>query len=57
LSKLIWAAKGSHKSRRDTRQILRKASPEESELVRRMASGMGLLDVLDRILSEPEEPA
>lgn len=57
LSKLIWAAKGSHESRRDTRQILRNASPEESALVRRMASDMGLLDVLDRILSEPEEPA
>jgi hypothetical protein len=54
LSKLIWAAKGSHKSRRDLRQILRNASPDESAMVRSMATGMGLVDELDRILSEPE---
>jgi len=57
LSKLIWATKGSHKSRRDLRQILRNASPDESAMVRRMATSMGLLDDLDRILSEPEGPA
>ena len=57
LSKLIWAAKGSHKSRRDLRQILRNANPEESAMVRSMATSMGLLDVLERVLSEPEEPS
>jgi hypothetical protein len=57
LSKLIWATKGSHKSRRDLRQILRNASPEESATVRRAATSMGLVDQLDRILSEPEELA
>jgi len=57
LSKLIWAVKGSHKSRRDLRQIWRNASPEESATVRRMATSMGLVDQLDRILSEPEGPA
>jgi nucleotidyltransferase AbiEii toxin of type IV toxin-antitoxin system len=57
LSKLIWAAKGSHKSRRDLRQILRNASPEESATVRRTATSMGLVHDLDRILSEPEELA
>ena len=57
LSKLIWAAKGSHKSRRDLRQILRNASSEESAVVRRTATSMGLVDQLDRILAESEEPA
>jgi hypothetical protein len=57
LSKLIWAVKGSHKSRRDLRQILRNASHEESALVRRNATTMGLAEALDRILAEPEEPA
>jgi hypothetical protein len=57
LSKLIWAAKGSHKSRRDLRQILRNASPDESATVRRTATSMGLADELDRILAEPEGPA
>ena len=57
LSKLIWAAKGSHKSRRDLRQILRNASPEESATVRSTATSRGLVGELDRILSEPEELA
>lgn len=57
LSKLICAVKGSHKSRRDLRQILRNANPEESAIVRRKATGMGLAEQLDRVLSEPEEPA
>lgn len=56
LSKLIWASKGSHKSRRDLREILRRASPEESAVVRRMAANNGLLDLLERILAEREEP-
>lgn len=55
LSKLIWASKGSPKSRRDLRQILRGASPGELATVRRTATGMGLLELLERILSEPEE--
>jgi hypothetical protein len=57
LSKLIWAVKGSHKSRRDLREILRNASPEESAVVRHTATSMGLVAELDRILSESEEPA
>ena len=57
LSKLLWAVKGSHKSRRDLRQILQNASPEESAMVRRMATSMGHVDELDRILAEPEELA
>jgi hypothetical protein len=57
LSKLIWAAKGSHKSRRDLRQILRNASSEEFSVLRRTAASMGLGDALEGILAEPEEPA
>ena len=57
LSKLIWAGKGSHKSRRDLREILRRANTEESAIVRRMATNMGLVELLDRILAESEEIA
>jgi hypothetical protein len=57
LSKLIWAAKGSHKSRRDLRQILRHANLDETATVRSTATAMGLVDELDRILAEPDEPA
>ena len=57
LSKLLWAAKGSHKSRRDLRQILGRASHEESAMVRQMATSTGLLELLDAILAESEGPA
>lgn len=38
MSKLIWASRGSHKSRRDCREILRHASSEELETVKSMAA-------------------
>ena len=57
LSKLIWAVKGGHKSRRDFRQISKNANREEYSRVRSKAASMGLAEQLDRILSEPEEPA
>lgn len=54
LSKLIWASKGSHKSRRDLRYILARASGEETTTVRGGAAERNLLGLLDEILREPD---
>jgi hypothetical protein len=54
LSKVIWAAKGSHKSRTDVRRILERATTDETATVRRMAAERNLLQLLDEILSEPD---
>ena len=54
LSKLIWASKGSHKSRRDLRRILERATSEDTTLVRRGAAERNLLGLLDEILREPD---
>ena len=54
-SKLAWAAKGSHKSRRDLRQIVRQmASADRSELDR-LAGLLGLGGLLADVLAEPDE--
>lgn len=54
LSKLIWASKGSHKSRRDVRHILARATSEETTIVRRGAAERNLMALLDEILREPD---
>ena len=54
-SKLAWAAKGSHKSRRDLRQIFRQmTAPDRSELDR-LAGLLGLGGLLAEILAEADE--
>ncbi len=55
IAKLVWISKGSHKSRQDVRQILLRATPQEMDAVRRNAGGMSLSDLLDEVLSEPDE--
>ena len=55
LSKLIWIDKGSHKSRRDLRQLLRRANDDETSTIRDGATSFGLIELLDQVLSEPEE--
>ncbi len=54
LSKLIWISKGSHKSRRDLRQIMRGASEEERAIVDLKASEMGLTALLAEVLAESD---
>ena len=54
LSKLIWASKGSHKSRRDLRHILARATGEETAIVRRGAVERNLLGLLEEIVREPD---
>jgi len=54
MSKLIWASHGSHKSRRDCREILRQASGEELATVKSMAVERKLLSLLEQILVETD---
>lgn len=54
LSKLVWISKGSHKSRRDLRQLLRRASEPEREFVHHQAARLGLATLLAEVLSESD---
>jgi hypothetical protein len=54
VSKLIWASQGSHKSRRDCREILRHAGSDELATVKRMAGERKLLTLLEQILAETD---
>jgi hypothetical protein len=55
LSKLIWIRRGSQKSRRDLRQIVRRLSADEIALVRTQALQMELSELLDSVLAESDE--
>lgn len=55
LSKLIWISKGSHKSRRDLRQIMLRVNADEAELVHRLANQMNLNALFNEVLSESDE--
>lgn len=55
LAKLIWISKGSHKSRRDLRQILRGASETERADVAAHARRIGLTSLFAEVVSEPDE--
>lgn len=56
-SKLAWASKGSHKSRRDLRQIVRRMPRAERDELDRLAGLLGLDALLAEILGEPDEIA
>jgi hypothetical protein len=56
-SKLAWAAKGSHKSRRDLRQIVRHMPSSERAELGRLAGLLGLGNLLAEILAEMDEIA
>jgi hypothetical protein len=55
VSKLVWISKGSHKSRRDLRQILTGASAAERAAVGRHAEERGLASLLAEVLAEPDQ--
>lgn len=55
VSKLVWIDKGSHKSRRDLRQVFRTASDEDRRWVRQLARQLDLESLLDRVLAESDE--
>ena len=56
-SKLAWASKGSQKSRRDLRQIVRSLSEAERTELERVAGMLALDGLLAAILAEPDEIA
>lgn len=56
-SKLAWVSRGSHKGRQDVRLIYQYASDDQRSQIRDLASEMGLADLLERVLSESDEPA
>jgi hypothetical protein len=55
LAELAWAAKGSHKSRRDLRQIFRQMPASDRSELDRLADLLGLGGLLAEILGEADE--
>jgi hypothetical protein len=55
LSKLIWISKGSHKSRRDLRQLIRISTASQRQTIEKLAIDLGLGDLLSEVLSESDE--
>ncbi len=55
VSKLIWISKGSHKSRRDLRHIVRLASADDQKAIEQLASQLGLAALLAEVLRESDE--
>jgi hypothetical protein len=55
ISKLIWVAKGSHRSRRDLRSIFRNCNPSQQVLIRQYASSLGIDRLLEIVLSESDD--
>jgi hypothetical protein len=56
-SKLVWASKGSHKSRRDLRQIARQMTAVDRAELDRLARLLRLESLLVEILTEQDEIA
>lgn len=54
-SKLIWIGKGSHKSRRELRAIVRKLSLQQRRAFELLAASLGHSSLLAEVLGEPEE--
>ena len=54
-SKLAWAAKGSHKSRRDLRQICRQMTAADRSELDRLAGLLDLGGLLAEVLAEADE--
>jgi hypothetical protein len=55
VAKLIWIDKGSHKSRRDLRQLMRISTETQRRAIKRMATEVGLEKLLSKVLSEIDE--
>jgi hypothetical protein len=55
VAKLIWIDKGSHKSRRDLRQLMRISTETQRRAIKRMATEVGLEKLLSKVLSETDE--
>lgn len=55
ISKLIWISKGSHKSRRDVKQVMQRVTDVERSQAYELAQQMNLRALLDEVLAEPDE--
>lgn len=55
VSKLMWVAKGSHKSRRDCRILFQGCSVDERNCVHQHAKDLGLATMLAAILDESDD--
>jgi len=55
VSKLVWISKGSHKSRRDLRQLVRTATDSDRALIRDFSKRLDLLPLLEQVLEESDE--
>jgi hypothetical protein len=56
-SKLVWISKGSHKSRRDFRQILKNLDEENLLAVEQLAGSLGLAELMQTVIEESDEIA
>lgn len=54
-SKLVWISKGSHKSRRDLRQLMPRCSQAEQDFVMDFAARNALTSLLEEVLQESDE--
>ena len=54
-SKLVWIDKGSHKSRRDFRQIYRNASAGEQQSIEQLCRRLNLGSLFQQVLDESDE--
>ena len=55
VAKLVWISKGSHKSRRDLRQLVRVSTEGEQRTIEQFATDLGLRTLLSEILAETDE--
>lgn len=55
VAKLVWISKGSHKSRRDLRQLVRTSTSDERQLIERLSVELALQGLLSEVLSESDE--
>lgn len=54
-AKLVWISKGSHKSRRDLRQLVRIATENQRRMIEHLATDLGLRELLFEVLAESDE--
>ena len=55
ISKLIWVSRGSHKNRRDFRQLMRRIPADDVNTVREFAAAQSLVMLYDEVIAEPDE--
>lgn len=55
VAKLIWISKGSHKSRRDLRQLFRTSPAFDRDQLRQLADALNLAPLLAEVLAESDE--